>query len=287
MGKKIKVRRWMKSQLYDKYQKGFGHSKKKGVHNQTPFIHSENTYKTYLAQCDHFADWLIEQGVKDKDEAFKLIPDYLKNLEAKGQSAWSIQTSMCAIAKAYDISTESIPYVAPKRRRADVKRSRGAAERDKHFSIKKNQGLIDFCSSTGLRRHELAALHGNQLAVDYKGEYIIRNVKGKGGKVRDITIIGSPKEIEYVVNTMRAAKEGLVFQSVHSAFDEHYYRSIYACRAYKKVERDIESLENKDLYICRKDKKGVKYDKKALKYASEQLGHHRIDVVALSYLHNL
>ncbi|MBQ0028247.1 MAG: hypothetical protein KBS96_06555 [Lachnospiraceae bacterium] len=53
------------------------------------------------------------------------------------------------------------------------------------------------------------------------------------------------------------------------------------------MARDISTLDSKEKYICRKDKAGVVYDRQAMLYASRQLGHNRIDVIANSYLHNL
>ena len=44
------------------------------------------------------------------------------------------------------------------RRRADIKRSRGDAIRDKHFSEKNNADLITFCRCSGLRRAEIQDL---------------------------------------------------------------------------------------------------------------------------------
>ena len=38
--------------------------------------------------------------------------------------------------------------------------------------------------------------------------------------------------------------------------------------------------------FCRKDKKGIAYDKNALKICSENLGHSRIDIVSTSYLYD-
>ena len=284
---KIKVRKWMRDQLRLKYNTGHGKAKHelKDVHNSTPYIHSDKTYKTYVAQCNHFADWLSEKGITDKDEAWEMIPEYLKHLEEKQQSAWTILTAMNGIAKAWGVSTSEIPYKAPKRERADVKRSRYSAKRDSHFSVENNIELVTLASCSGLRRHELDALHGNDLAIDKNGKFIIRVKSGKGGKARNVVLHGSENEIKLVVRTMRQANTGLVFNHVHSAFDEHHYRAIYACRAYSSVARvDIPKSER---YVCRKDKKGIVYDKKAMLYASRQLGHNRIDVIASSYLYNL
>lgn len=284
---KIKVRKFLRDSLREKYSKGRGHAKCKGIHNETPYIHSHKTYITYLAQCNRFSDWLAERGIKDSSEAFKTIPEYGNFLESQGKSAWTIYTAMSGIAKAYGVSTKSLGYQPPKRERVAIKRSRYSAIRDKHFSAKNNELLIDFGSCTGLRRHELAALTGNKLAVKSDGTYCIRNVKGKGGKIRDIDIIGSPKEVENIINVMMSAKNGKVFSHIHSAFDEHYYRSIYAARAYSKKARDLSLLSEKDKYYCRKDRAGKVYDRAAMLYASKQLGHNRIDVIANSYLHNL
>lgn len=286
---KIKPRKWMNDNLFEAYQKGKGHSKhaEKDEHNSTPYIHSNQTYRTYKAQCNHFADWLVEHQIRDKDEAFKQIPTYLKSLEERELSAYSIVTALNAIAKAYKVSTKDIDYRAPKRERVSIKRSRYTAKRDAHFSIEANQELIDFVSATGLRRHELEALHGTDLVVGSDGTYQIYVKQGKGGKQRFAAVVGNPKEIENVVRIMKKSKDGKVFEHIHSAFDEHYYRSLYACRCYKSKARDINELETKEKYICRKDMAGKVFDREAMRYASKQLGHNRIDVIANNYLHNL
>lgn len=284
---KIKVRKWMRGQLFLKYQQGHGVAKHsiKNEHNSTPYIHSNSTYKTYLAQCNHFADWLTGIGVNDCDKAWELVPEYLKSLEQE-YSAWTVSTAMNAIAKAWGVSTLEINYIAPEHERADIKRSRYAAKRDKHFSFEANKELVLFCSATGLRRSELLSLHGTDMVI-VSDDDIKLHVKGKGGKTRLVDVIGSPYEIGIVKNKMLMARDGKVFEHVHSALDVHYYRSVYACRAYKSKARDVSTLDTKEKYICRKDKAGVTYDRQAMKYASNQLGHNRIDVIAYSYLHNL
>ncbi len=284
---KIKVRKFLRDSLREKYNKGRGHAKEKGVHNETPYIHSHKTYMTYLSQCNHFSDWLTEKKITDSDDAFSMIHDYGLYLENEGKSAWTIYTAMSAIAKAYGVSTKSLGYQPPKRERVAIKRSRYAAIRDRHFSKKNNEILIDFVSCTGLRRHELEALKGNQLAYKADGSYCIRNVKGKGGKTRDVDIVGSPKEVDNIIKVMTSAKEGVVFSHVHSAFDQHYYRSIYATRAYRKIARDLSELSDSEKYYCRKDRAGYVYDRVAMIYASRQLGHNRLDVIANNYLYNL
>ena len=287
--KKMKIRKWFEKQLHAKYVTGHGMAKHaiKDEHNSTPYIHSDKTYKTYKAQCGRFADWLVEEkGVNDKEKAWELVPEYLRYLEEKGRSAWTITNAMCAIAKAYGVSTKEIDYKAPKRERTNVRRSREAAVRDVHFSEENNKKLVTLAKCCGLRRHEMKALLGCDLAKDKDGNWIIRVKKGKGGKFRNVILHGSKEELECVIKMMQNAGKELVFpEGVHSACDVHHYRSIYACRAYLSKARN--PIPKEDRYICRKEKKGTVYDKKAMLYASQQLGHNRIDVIASAYLYNL
>lgn len=286
---KIKVKKFFRDSLREKYEQGRAVSKneKKNAHNSTPYIHFDATYKTYIRACDRFAEWLKGKGITDKDIAFAYVFSYLESLENEGKSAWTILGALNAISKAYGVSTTSFRYNAPKRERVSIKRSRYSAKRDKHFSVENNKDLITFCSATGLRRHELLKLHGKDLIKTSKGTYQIHVKKGNGGKERFVDIIGSEQDIKNVVRMMEMANDDVVFQHVHSCMDVHYYRSVYACRAYKSVERDLSTLQSKDKYYCRKDKAGCVYDRSAMLYASRQLGHNRIDVIANSYLYGL
>ncbi|WP_455539623.1 hypothetical protein [Terrisporobacter sp.] len=285
---KIKLRKQFNTILHEKYKMGYGKSKIKGIHNETPYIHSESTYNTYKAQCNHFADYCYNQGCKyDMNEAFKLIPAYGKQLEAEGKSAWTIYTAINAIAKAYGVSTQELGYKPPKRERVSVKRSRYATARDKHFSKEANSDLITFCQCFGLRRRELEALAGDSMAFNKQGHLFIHISNGKGGKSRWVAFCGNKKEQKLCVELMQQASVGKVFSHIHSNADIHAYRAIYACRLYKSLARNVKVIPEADRYICRGDKKGVIYDKKAMEIVSRNLGHNRISIIASSYLHNL
>lgn len=285
---KIKLRKQFYTILHELYRLGYGKPKIKNEHNSTPYIHSESTYKTYKAQCGHFSEFCYANGVKyDMEEAFKLIPEYGKRLEADGKSAWTIYTAMNAIAKAFGVSTESLGYKPPKRERASVSRSRYATEMDRHFSVQANEKLITFCQCFGLRRRELEALTGDCMAFNKKGRLLVHVTNGKGGKERWVVFCGTKKEQKVCEDMMRQAGNTKVFSHVHTKADIHYYRSVYACRLYKAISRPVEAIPREDRYICRKDKAGVIYDKKAMQMVSRSLGHNRISVIANSYLHNI
>ena len=287
-GKKIKLRKRFNDILFDLYQKGHGLPKHKDEHNSTRLIHSDSTFKTYHAQCMRFVDFCYEHGVKyDMDEAFKLIPEYGKRLEADGKSPWTIYTAINAIAKAYGVSTQELGYKPPKRQRASVARSRYATEMDKHFSVENNKNLITFCQCFGLRRRELEALTGDMMKRNNRGRLFVRVINGKGGKKRWVPFCGTLKEEKLVVDLMTQASATKVFPYVHSKADIHGYRSVYACKLYKTYARPTETLKSSEKYVCRKDKAGVVYDKKAMQIVSRALGHNRISVIANSYLHNI
>ena len=147
MGKTIKLRKLLKDSLYHKYERGHGQAKTDKVHNGTDLIHSHNTYKTYMREVEHFCVWAKENGVKEYKDAAAAVPRYLDQLQRDGKSAWTQSTALNALAKAMNRSTKDFDYTLPKRHRADIERSRGQAERDKHFSPERNQDLIKFCES--------------------------------------------------------------------------------------------------------------------------------------------
>ena len=61
----------------------------------------------------------------------------------------------------------------------------------------------------------------------------------------------------------------------------HDLRGEYAKSMYNYFEEH--DCGNGDLYHCRKELAGVSYDRQIMQLVSEQLGHHRLDVV-VSYL---
>ena len=95
----IKLRKWLKDSLHSKWMQGMGHPKEKGLHNETPYIHSINTYKTYRSQADHFCDWCYEQGIRTPEAAKDAVKDYIRHLEADGKSPWTVYTAISAMQK--------------------------------------------------------------------------------------------------------------------------------------------------------------------------------------------
>lgn len=265
---------------------GSKRSKDKAEADTKNKIYSKATFETYKQQFRHFADWLD----KAHPEAFTLedargfVDEYLRHLIELERSAYSISTAKAAIAKVMGV--EATQFIAtPPRLRADIKRSRGVAERDKHISDKKEEELARFTSATGLRRKEMTMITAEDLFFE-NGQAYLNVTKGtKGGKSRVAKIVGKTEEETKDIVKWIQSKEGRLFNKLSSNYDNHYYRATYANRLYNQLKRDIADIPTEDKYIMRKDRAGEVYDKQAMLQISRALGHNRISVIAQSYLY--
>lgn len=244
-------------------------------------IYSWNTYKTYLKHNIYFIQWAKEtHQIKSLDEGKKYVNEWLEIREKQGLSAYTVKLETSALIKLYNISSDEI-YKSNARYRANIQRSRGEKVRDKHFSEEKHKDLVKFCRATGLRRAELQQLRGTDL-IEINGEPFICVSRGaKGGRHRNIPLAF---EKDFIQGLMSSKGDDKVFEKIPNGADIHSYRAEYATRLYKKLARDIDSLPKSEKYHCRKDLKGVCYDKKAMLEVSRALGHNRISVIAGHYI---
>ena len=251
-------------------------------------IYSYGTLDAYMQQCCSFVKYAkAEHGAKTLADCRPYVNEYIQQSIDQGKSSYSIKLTSSALAKLYDCSSKDF-MPTPSRTRENITRSRGSAVRDSHFSEAKNKALVDFCCSTGLRRHELAALTGDCLRQDEQGNYHIWVESGKGGKSRLAPVAGNKQQIQNVVNLCQQAGEGKVFAKIHNAADIHHYRACYAERIYKSQARPISSLQSSERYVCRGGQKGTVYDREALRATSRALGHNsRASVVAEHYLYGM
>lgn len=286
--KKVSYRKTARLRLQAMLKAGLGseRSKDKAEADTKNKIYSKATFETYKQQFRHFADWLD----KAHPEAFTLedargfVDEYLRHLIELERSAYSISTAKAAIAKIMGV--EATQFIAtPPRLRADIKRSRGVAERDKHISDKKEEELARFTSATGLRRKEMTMITAEDLFFE-NGQAYLNVTKGtKGGKSRVAKIVGKTEEETKDIVKWIQSKEGRLFNKLSSNYDNHYYRATYANRLYNQLKRDIADIPTEDKYIMRKDRAGEVYDKQAMLHVSKALGHNRISVIAQSYLY--
>lgn len=283
----------VKEQLDSKLAIGQNKHAAKAAGTYRQYIYSWGTYRTYLQQCCQFVKWCKAAAKADGSKQPKTLEDckqyvvrYMQHLQ-QGYSAYTQKLVLSALCKLYnEYPTEGHPFdlqeMPEARHRADITRSRNAAERDKHFSEENNSDIVTFCKCTGLRRAELLQIRGIDLDGNSNSLMVYRGTKG--GRVRIVPIVGSPKELETVRRLAAAAGNSKIFSNVSSAMDVHYYRSVYCQRIYSKYARSLEQIPQSDRYYCRNDRRGVIYDKKAMLQASRALGHNRISVIAGHYL---
>lgn len=265
---------------------GSKRSKDKAEADTKNKIYSKATFETYKQQFRHFADWLE----KAHPEAFTLedargfVDEYLRHLIELERSAYSISTAKAAIAKIMGVEATQF-ITTPPRLRADIKRSRGVAERDKHISDKKEEELARFTSATGLRRKEMTMVRAEDLFFKNGQAYLNIDKGTKGGKSRVAKIVGKTEEETKDIVKWIQSKEGRLFNKLSSNYDNHYYRATYANRLYNELKRDIDDIPAQERYVMRKERAGEVYDKQAMLHVSKALGHNRISVIAQSYLY--
>lgn len=280
-------------------------------------IYSYETLRGYIKQCCYFADYCKEHHRARKlQDCRQYVDEFLQFNIEKGLSAYTIKLRAAALAKLYGCrSTDFIQ--TPARKRADITRSRGERVRDRHFSEKNNADLINFCRGTGCRRNVLEKLTGADLItradIDRTiirlraktarsraeekllamlkdtikqfpdQDFFIYHRRDKGGRDRISPIIGAHKQ--EIIDRMRAtAPDRKVWEHVSGNADIHGYRSNYATAIYNMYARPLDTLERNQKYYCRRDLRGVIYDKFAMIKASKALGHNRKSVIAGHYL---
>lgn len=241
-------------------------------------IYTWSTFQNYQKHACYFVKWCKEQyGCRELSECRQYVNEWLS--QRSELSAYTQKLEACALAKIFDCTTEDFAKTEI-RHRSNITRSRNEAKRDKNFSETKNKEFIEFCKATGLRKKELKCLRGTQLIFKNGNYYIAVTSGAKGGRYRESPIISN---VESIVKRMKEAGDGKVWSSVPD-MDVHSYKSDYCTQIYNALARPIEKIPVKERYHCRRDLKGICYDKRAMLIASRCLGHNRINIIAEHYL---
>ena len=269
-------------------------AKREGV--ATEGIYSWGTYNDYRTKCSAFvkrvktrhnggdsgggnSDNAISK-IRTLDDCRAYVDDYLRHYIENGYSPYTQKAIACALAKLYGCSTKDfIPTQV--RRRENITRSRKGKASAK-FSEANNKEFVKFCKAVGLRRAGIKMLKPEHLHYDEKfGQYFITGLKGKGGRILNNPIL-SQEAVEHIQNTPAGQK---VWNKIPANSAIHSYRADYCRTIYDKHARPITEIPKHERYYCRKDLKGVVYDKRAMAIASRALGHNRISVIAGHYLY--
>lgn len=217
-------------------------------------IFSISTFASYRQTCHEFAVWCREHGnPKWMEDAYDLVPVYIQHRINQGCSAWTVQKDRSALRKVFRDPNLASEIQLPRRRIADIKRSRRPVKMDADFNPENHPDLVDFARGTGLRRHELAAVIGQDVK-DRGGKVYVIVRQGKGGKRREVIVESG--HVARVKEIARQSGDGPIFARIPKTMDVHSYRREYT-----------------QLRLQEADEKEVTQD----------LGHERIDVMRLHY----
>ena len=253
-------------------------------HHHPHGIYSVKTYEQYVEHCTRFGEWCkVNYGKKDLKECREYIREYLDEY-SQGKSPWSIRTVKYALQKLYDAIDPGfkVYYDAPKRQRVDIVKNRTPIAEVKGFNYKKYKTELNFGCVTGARKSAMLKLRYSDI-YEKDGAVYVHFHKDKGGKTRDVKILD--KYAKFIKSFIgKGAPDENIFKSLPCRFPEHSCRRFFANDYYNTIARNPNTLPKSEKYICRKDKSGIEYDRKAMLEVSEALGHGRVDVMALHYL---
>lgn len=218
-------------------------------------VYSVVSFKTYRQVAREFSIWCRENTkARTMDEAQFYAGFYLQSRINSGLSAWTIQRDRSALRKIFQDPDLCWEVVVPKRKLANIKRSRQQVKMDEYFDPNKHRDLVDFCQATGLRRHEVKAICPED--IRWQSDRLIAIVhQGKGGKARDVTVMpGMETRVLQIIEGREQGKP--IFVKVPSKMDVHSYRREYSFARQEQAE-EIE--------------------------VSHDLGHNRLDVIRGHY----
>jgi site-specific recombinase XerC len=240
-------------------------------------IHAFETRHNYQKIVMRFIDWCRDQhGVRDPaqidEESDELASLYfIERIEA-GYSAWTLQTERSALRMFFQNRELAKSVVFPRRKRENIVRSRYKAVRDAHFQPMNWQPLINFCLACGLRREELRDLRVRDVYVrEGSGQLVVRVVKGKGGKWREVPVFPGREQFVQALVEGRDP-DAHVFERLPSNMDIHSYRRRFAQELY-------EQLSGRPLPPSEGRLQAADFDEAAALQVSRCLGHNRVDIV--------
>lgn len=280
MSKRPSVVRQVQNRLMDMAAFGISKHEDKITNRGRPRkdrIYSSGTMSTYMRCCAQFASWGRKRyGVKWIADARAYAGEYLQHRINRGLSGWTIRRDACALAKLYQCCSTDFGVALPTRRRADVKRYDGIEQKVAAFEQIYPE-LAQVCKSCGLRVHELRQLRIDDVYVNNKNQCVVVVRKGKGGKYR-YAIAMDHSMLQSVGQAVQSGR-ALVFRAIPKDAPVHWYRHIFAQCLYDRLARPIHQIPRKDRYVCRAERKGCVYDKRAMRTVSKALGHNRLGVV--------
>ncbi len=244
-------------------------------------IHSFKTRSSYQEQSIRFVKWVRETyhvtSLAQLDpRADELATAYLQQQIAEGKSPYTVQVERAALRLFFDNRALASTVAIPRRERANITRSRGPKQHDRHFQPANWPELVRFSQAAGLRRHELRALRCRDIFYQ-DGRLLVHVASGKGGLARDVPVIAGC-EVDALAVSEGRDPDALVFARIPKHYDAHSYRREYAQVLY------LQYAPGRTLPPAQGRLKRSDYDRDAAERVSHALGHRRVDVATRHYL---
>ncbi len=259
---------------------------------KTVGIHSYKTFETYKSSCKQFVNWAKEnnKGIRNiEDVKAEHIKEYIKYREEDGKSAYTYSKDLSALNKVFGTDVTKKDCDVANRSYHDIANNRELKEHHNHINYDNYKQEITVLQSTGMRRENIEKVSANSFNYDSNGYPVsIRlqderayggiNMEEKNGRPREAEIPYSMREelrevIENKLEENGGDRDKAFFDHVPDRLGCHRFRQEYAETMYKQYLEEHGEGE-----------KWRGYDRDAMLYASNNLGHNREDVVKYNYL---
>lgn len=278
-------------------------SEQTGKWEQSPYIHSRVTFKSYRRICICYAIWVGENfpDIRTITYAFKAgcARDYIQMCIDVGMSPYTIAQYRSALAKLYGVPGELIHDNIPQRLSDNITKNRTYSYEDFLYAleINENNDIIWIAYITGCRLCELKTLTKQCFRHRPDGSIWLhldgKKNNTKGGRTRDVYIL--PKHYQRLLGILKKYKKrGRLFpEKMPKGVAWHCLRQMYAGNYYNAIARKYipkgERMKNPDKgkynivpAIYRK-LDGRMFDRKAMSIVSKSLGHNRVNVISVNY----
>lgn len=257
-------------------------------------LYSSTSYSTYSKQAMTALRRIADKhNCHNVAECRTYAREYYDTMCAQGLSAWTIHTRVYALCSVYHTDYRELLGVStlPRRSRRDCFRGRVESASDTRYHTQEQDDARTLARAIGARRGGLLALAPQDLVHRADGLFV--HLSEKGGKERDAFVLPSyadaVRDIFARYTALGIVVHGKQRLLPHTALPKnmalHRFRAQYAqdlC-GYFAAQGDVATGE---MYYCRADRKGEKYDKGILLAVSKNLGHSRCDVVVCHYLYH-
>ncbi len=258
-----------------KYEKSKGSTK--GYNSgKVEGIYSVSTAENYRQVANELGEYLKGQGYARvhslNDIPKQVLADYIQGRAEL--SAWTTSRDISAINKIFGTTFSKKELQMPERKLADISRSRLETKTDERPRMSYSNQIC-VAQGTGIRRQSMLKITPRDFKRDENGKCVAIGVVEKGGRYREAPILADYRDrITEIVNSCPDVEKPL-FEKYDKNIDNHAFRSEYASTLYNQC------LENGE-HTNGENYRG--YDKGAIQYVSNALGHSRLNVVVEHYI---